>query len=263
MPGTALLRPPADVIWSVSGCAARIRWLGGTCMSQLCNEAMMGSNARLPFDPVWLFPATYAVHPGRRIFVRGGFHVWAERALGIRLSNGEFVAWNTFAFALICVGAAGEPIPTTPLHRDWHRDRGAWQRYGACRRQPGNMDVFTWTAHEHVRLDPARMAPISDRLSRILPQSPTGRNVYGHFGDDRDSGGAHLESCVIGAAAIGSHVARSPVIERIARTVPQTTVSASVHSLMAVASSGAACISAERWKPGNRPAWIRPVVSGC
>jgi Protein of unknown function with HXXEE motif len=66
---------------------------------------MMGSNARLPFDAVWLFPATYAVHLVEEYFVRGGFPVWAEHALGIQVSNREFVAWNTFAFVLICLGA--------------------------------------------------------------------------------------------------------------------------------------------------------------
>ena len=66
---------------------------------------MTRSNARLPFDPIWFFPATYAVHLVEEYFVNDGFPVWAERALGIQLSNREFVAWNTFAFILICVGA--------------------------------------------------------------------------------------------------------------------------------------------------------------
>jgi hypothetical protein len=68
-------------------------------------RSMMGSHARLPFDPVWLFPATYAAHLVEEYFVSGGFPVWAERALGIQLSNREFIAWNTFAFGLICLGA--------------------------------------------------------------------------------------------------------------------------------------------------------------
>jgi hypothetical protein len=71
----------------------------------LVQEATTKPNARLPFDPVWLFPATYGVHLLEEYFVRGGFPVWAQRALGIQLSNREFVAWNAFAFALICLGA--------------------------------------------------------------------------------------------------------------------------------------------------------------
>ena len=62
-------------------------------------------NTRPPFDPVWLFPVTYGVHLLEEYFVGGGFPVWAQRVLGIQFSNREFVAWNAFAFALICLGA--------------------------------------------------------------------------------------------------------------------------------------------------------------
>jgi hypothetical protein len=54
---------------------------------------------------VWLFPATYALHLGEEYAVAGGFTVWAERTLGIRFSQFDFVAWNAFALALVCVGA--------------------------------------------------------------------------------------------------------------------------------------------------------------
>ena len=50
----------------------------------------MGFNARLPFDPVWFFPVTDAVHLVEEYFGGGGFPVWAERALGIQFSNREF-----------------------------------------------------------------------------------------------------------------------------------------------------------------------------
>jgi multisubunit Na+/H+ antiporter MnhF subunit len=33
------------------------------------------------------------------------FPIWAQRVLRIQFSNREFVAWNAFAFALICLGA--------------------------------------------------------------------------------------------------------------------------------------------------------------
>jgi hypothetical protein len=56
-------------------------------------------------DPVWLFPLTYAVHLLEEYFVGGGFPSWAQRALGIQLSNREFVAWNAFALAAMCAGA--------------------------------------------------------------------------------------------------------------------------------------------------------------
>jgi Protein of unknown function with HXXEE motif len=62
-------------------------------------------NARVSFDPVWLFPTTYGVHLLEEYFVGGGFPVWAQRVLGIQFSNREFVVWNAFAFALICLGA--------------------------------------------------------------------------------------------------------------------------------------------------------------
>ena len=62
-------------------------------------------NARPPLDPVWLFPVTYALHLLEEYVVGGGFPVWAQRVLGIQFSNREFVAWNAFAFALMCLGA--------------------------------------------------------------------------------------------------------------------------------------------------------------
>jgi multisubunit Na+/H+ antiporter MnhF subunit len=55
--------------------------------------------------PVWLFPVTYVVHLLEEYFVAGGFPNWAQRALGIQLSNREFVAWNAFALAAMCAGA--------------------------------------------------------------------------------------------------------------------------------------------------------------
>jgi hypothetical protein len=65
---------------------------------------MMGSHARLPFDPVWLFPATSAAHLVEEYFVSGGFPVW--------LSARSRFSWaimsslpGTFAFGLICLGA--------------------------------------------------------------------------------------------------------------------------------------------------------------
>jgi hypothetical protein len=54
---------------------------------------------------VWLFPVTYIVHLLEEYFIGGGFPVWAQRALGIQLSNREFVAWNAFALAIMCAGA--------------------------------------------------------------------------------------------------------------------------------------------------------------
>lgn len=54
---------------------------------------------------MWLFPITYAVHLLEEYFCGGGFPGWAQRALGVQLSNGEFVAWNAFAFASILAGA--------------------------------------------------------------------------------------------------------------------------------------------------------------
>ena len=58
-----------------------------------------------PPDPVWLFPATYALHLWEEYFIAGGFALWAERALALRFSDAEFVRWNTFALALMCAGA--------------------------------------------------------------------------------------------------------------------------------------------------------------
>jgi hypothetical protein len=57
------------------------------------------------FDPVWLFPPTYALHLCEEYFVAGGFPLWAERTLALDFSDAEFVAWNAFALALMCVGA--------------------------------------------------------------------------------------------------------------------------------------------------------------
>ena len=57
------------------------------------------------FDAVWLFPPTYAIHLAEEYLVAGGFPLWAERALGVHFSNTEFVEWNMFALALMCVGA--------------------------------------------------------------------------------------------------------------------------------------------------------------
>jgi hypothetical protein len=54
---------------------------------------------------VWLFPLTYAVHLTEEYLVAGGFTLWAERALAIRIGDAQFLAWNACAFALMCVGA--------------------------------------------------------------------------------------------------------------------------------------------------------------
>ena len=62
-------------------------------------------NTRLPFDPVWLFPATYALHLAEEYFAVGGFALWGKGALGIQLSDREFLVWNTVAFGLLCLGA--------------------------------------------------------------------------------------------------------------------------------------------------------------
>ena len=53
----------------------------------------------------WLFPAIYAVHILEELFAVGGFVAWADRALGIPMSMGEFVGWNALALALLCIGA--------------------------------------------------------------------------------------------------------------------------------------------------------------
>ena len=66
---------------------------------------MTDPDATRPANAVWLFPVTYAVHLLEEYFACGGFMVWAQRALGIQFSNGEFVAWNAFALALMCAGA--------------------------------------------------------------------------------------------------------------------------------------------------------------
>jgi hypothetical protein len=54
---------------------------------------------------VWSFPATYLLHLAEEYFVAGGFPRWAERTLAVRFSEAEFVAWNAFALALMCVAA--------------------------------------------------------------------------------------------------------------------------------------------------------------
>jgi hypothetical protein len=63
----------------------------------------MGRLSRV--NPVWLFPATYILHLCEEYFVAGGFPLWAERRLRLQFSDAEFVAWNAFAFALMCGGA--------------------------------------------------------------------------------------------------------------------------------------------------------------
>ncbi len=60
---------------------------------------------RIEVAPVWLFPLTYVVHLLEEYFAWGGFPAWAQRALGIHLTDREFVAWNVFALAIMCVGA--------------------------------------------------------------------------------------------------------------------------------------------------------------
>lgn len=63
-------------------------------------------------DPVWLFPASYVLHLAEEYAAGGGFPLWLERALGIGFTKTEFLAWNAFALALMCVGAwlvAGHP----------------------------------------------------------------------------------------------------------------------------------------------------------
>jgi hypothetical protein len=54
---------------------------------------------------VWLFPATYVLHLCEEYFVAGGFPLWTERVLRLQFSNAEFVAWNAFALALMCLAA--------------------------------------------------------------------------------------------------------------------------------------------------------------
>ena len=54
---------------------------------------------------VWLFPPTYILHLAEEYLVAGGFTVWAERALGLSLTDAEFIVWNAAAFGLMCVGA--------------------------------------------------------------------------------------------------------------------------------------------------------------
>lgn len=52
-----------------------------------------------------MFPLTYALHLVEEYFAAGGFPLWVERALGIVFTTAEFVAWNAFAFVLMCVAA--------------------------------------------------------------------------------------------------------------------------------------------------------------
>ena len=54
---------------------------------------------------VWLFPATYPVHLLEELVVNDGFVRWASRVLGSSMTDREFVGWNIFAFALLCLGA--------------------------------------------------------------------------------------------------------------------------------------------------------------
>jgi hypothetical protein len=68
-------------------------------------RSRLDSFERRSLSPVWLFPLTYVVHLLEEYFVRGGFPAWAQRALGIHLTDREFVAWNAFALASMCVGA--------------------------------------------------------------------------------------------------------------------------------------------------------------
>jgi hypothetical protein len=56
-------------------------------------------------NAVWLFPTTYAIHLLEEYFVLGGFPRWVRQALAIQFSDGEFLAWNGFAFVLMCVGS--------------------------------------------------------------------------------------------------------------------------------------------------------------
>ena len=51
-----------------------------------------------------MFPATYVVHLLEEYFLCGGFPLWAERTLGVQLSNTEFVAWNALALSLMSAG---------------------------------------------------------------------------------------------------------------------------------------------------------------
>jgi hypothetical protein len=57
------------------------------------------------FDPVWLFPASYALHLSEEYFAAGGFPRWAHRTLALDFSDAEFVAWNVFALVLMIVAA--------------------------------------------------------------------------------------------------------------------------------------------------------------
>jgi Protein of unknown function with HXXEE motif len=63
----------------------------------------MGRFSRV--NRVWLFPATYILHLCEEYFVAGGFPRWAERTLRLQFSDAEFVAWNAFALALMCLAA--------------------------------------------------------------------------------------------------------------------------------------------------------------
>jgi hypothetical protein len=59
----------------------------------------------IQLNTVWLFPLSYAIHLGEEYFAGGGFPLWADRTLGIEFTNAQFIAWNAFAFGLMCVGA--------------------------------------------------------------------------------------------------------------------------------------------------------------
>lgn len=65
----------------------------------------MNPRERGRFDPVWLFPVTYALHLSEEYFIAGGFPLWMQRVLGLELTNTEFVAWNIFALVLMVLGA--------------------------------------------------------------------------------------------------------------------------------------------------------------
>jgi hypothetical protein len=193
---------------------------------------MMGSNARLPFDPVWLFPVTYAAHMIEEYFVGGGFPVWAERALAIQLSNREFVAWNTFAFLLICLGAL--LVSRYPRLR-WIEISIAIAVLGNAAAHivgslatwtysPGLLtSVFVWSPFGCLRLQTVSRG--SSRRARFVG------TWVGVLVTIAILAVLTLEGCGIGAFTIRSHVTRSPVTEHISRTAAlQPAVSASVQT---------------------------------
>jgi hypothetical protein len=69
----------------------------------------------IQLNAVWLFPLSYAIHLGEEYFAGGGFPIWADRALGIELTNAQFIAWNAVAFGLMCIGAT--LVSRTPRFR--------------------------------------------------------------------------------------------------------------------------------------------------